>query len=321
MKKEIAAALTAAAILSSFTSCNKNITTQSHPPNQSSPGNADTSATAAEASCAESDNTQTTDYENSTNSTMESDHVENVRAIYGEIEIPDIPCKNGDEEGKTHGTMEDDGVPENCLDSIVLETHTSGQYKISLVAENVRTDKENFPGIIFARKLRIEAEKNGTAIESCGHAGYYCNMLLGVPQFPTDFRIFEDKIGSYTDLYELDDPVIAMRYFYNDDPERTVKKAIDFAIIHNNELTSGFFALSGKGTGIVLDSYGDFFLGLNSKRGEVCRMSIFSADEFEVLDSKTLLDNAAGIKYTFNFSDPPKTELYVAENVKIDKKH
>lgn len=50
--------------------------------------------------------------------------------------------------------------------------------------------------------------------------------------------------------------------------------------------------------------------------GEVCRVGIFSSDEFSIADGKTLIDEEAGIRYTFDFSDPLPFELYTAEKMK-----
>lgn len=244
---------------------------------------------------------------------------EKVRAIYGETEIPDIPCGSKDMEGKANDLYDQEALKQ-CLDSMVFETHTFGEYKISLVGDRVRTDKANFPGSIYTDDLRIEVEKNGTAIgsESDDAIGYYNNTATYVSQFLNEYRLFEDKLGSYIDMYELENPVIAMRYFYDDDPERTVKKAVEFATIQNDEVCTGFIGISEIGTGVCLNLNDDSGkpenkLIVNTKDGDHCRMSIFAADEFKIVNSKTLCDEELDIKYTFEFSDPPKMELYKTE--------
>ena len=316
MKRQIILGITVISILTSITACSESVP-QTQPDNQVSAD--DSSSPVAEASTTEGDSTPTNNFETGTNITAEK-----VRGIYGETEIPDIPCGNKDNEGKAHD-LDDKEVLKQCLDSMVFETHTCGEYKISLVGDRVRTDKANFPGSIYARYLHVEVEKNGTLIDGYEEdfTGYYCNLLGAALQFTNEFRLFEDKIGSYIDMYELDNPVIAMREFYDNDPERTVKKVVEFATIQNNKLFTDFVGVSDMGTGAILnpdtrDSKPSTTLVLNSEGYTYCRKSIFAADEFKVVDNKTLLDEEAGIKYTFEFSDPPIMELYTAEKVAID---
>lgn len=324
MKKQIAAVLTAAAILSSFTACSPSVTTQSQPENQSSAGEPDTSVPNAEASGTESDNAQTSAFENSTSGSAENEPAEEVRGIYGETEIPDIPCGDKAYEGKAND-IDDREALKQCLDSMVFETHTCGEYTIRLVGRRVRTDKANFPESIYVKDIYVEVEKNGTKIDGDNdiYPGYYCNLYGPALQNTTEFRLLEDKIGDYIDIYMLETPVIAMREFFDDDPERTVKKAVDFATIQDNKIYTGFLGACDVGTGVILNLYDgphkpSTLLLLNPEGYEICRKSIFEADEFKVIDRRTLLDTEAGIKYTFYFSDPPTGVLYNAEKVEID---
>lgn len=111
-----------------------------------------------------------------------------------------------------------------------------------------------------------------------------------------------------------------MRYYYGDDSKSSVKSAVEFATIQNDEVCTGFVGVSEKGTGVVLNPDTDRsesgpLLVLNPEDGANCRISVFEADKFNIVDSKTLSDEAAGIKYTFNFSDPPQFELYTSEKI------
>lgn len=313
MKKQIAVVLIATFILTNITACHENVP-QIQPENQVSVS--DSSSPVAEASNTKSDNTQTTASESDTDINTENEPAEKVRAIYGETEIPDIACGSDTNEGKA-STVTDSEALKQCLDSMVFETHTFGDYKVSLVGDNVRIDKENFPDSIYTQKLRIEVEKNGVKIS---RDGYYCDTFVYVSQFAVEYRLFTDKIGSYIDIYELDYPVIAMRYYYVDDSKSSVKSAVEFATIQNDEVCNGFVGVSEKGTGVVLNpdtdrSESDPMLVLNPEDGANCRISVFESDKFNIVDSKTLSDEAAGIKYTFNFSDPPQYELYTSEKI------
>lgn len=248
-------------------------------------------------------------------SDTESEPSEKVTGIYGETEIPDIPCGDKEREGKAN-VIKQSGALRQSLDSMVFETHNFGDYTVKLIGDSVRTDKQNFPDSIYAQKLRIEVEKNGTKLGVIG----YNDTLLYQSQFHTEYRLFADKIGSYLDIYELDCPVIAMRYFFDDDPARTVTKAVEFAVIRDDTLCGGFVGASAAGTGVTMNpnmDWGDYrtILAPNTSDGERCRLSVFAADEFTVADGKTLTDGKAGIRYTFDFSDPLPFELYAADKL------
>ncbi len=53
----------------------------------------------------------------------------------------------------------------------------------------------------------------------------------------------------------------------------------------------------------------------NTEDDSLSLISIFAADEFKVIDGKTLVDEEAGIRYTFNFSDPPQEYQYTTEKI------
>lgn len=311
MKKQIAAILLNTFILSSLTACSEaRLDVQT--------GNLEP---ATDSVTSRLENTSTNSKgENSvmdsSNGSRKSNSVEKVTGIYGETEIPDIPCGRIDFEGKA-STIEDYDVLEQCLNSMVFETHTFGDYTVRLVGDSVRTDKVNFPNSIYTQSLRVEVEKNGENIHGSGN---YSAIVMYVSQFQTEFRLLTDKIGGYLTLYELEEPVIAMRYFFDDNPERTVTKTVDFVTIQNNNLCNGFVGVCAKDTGVIINPELDVnnpntILVLNQEEGRKCGVSIFAADEFKVIDGKTLVDEKAGIKYTFNFSDLPQQELYTTEKI------
>lgn len=306
MKKQITAVITTALILANLTACT-NSSIEDRSGNQ---GSVNTNSENTPSNLRNENNP----LENS--STTESKPTEKVTGIYGETEISDIPCGELDYEGKAVVMQERDALKQS-LDSMVFETHTFGDYTVSLVGDNVRTDKANFPGSIYTQKLRVEVEKNGAKIEG---DGYYNKTVIYESQYCTEYRLFADKIGSYLDVYDLENPVIAMRYFYDDESAREVTKAVEFATIQNDKVYSGFVGTSVKDTGVVINPNMDgnvtsTILALNASDGENCRVSIFATDEFDVVDDKTLTDNEAGIRYIFEFSNPPQMKLYTTEKL------
>lgn len=229
--------------------------------------------------------------------------IEKVRGIYGETEIPDVPHE---------GLEYEESMLKQCLDEMVFESCELGDYRISLVGDNVRTDKAGSPGIVYARNLRVEVEKNGVKFEC---AGYYNDTVLGGGQI-TEYMLFEDRIGSYITAYELDNIVIAMRYF-DDNSAGGVTKMVEFVMLMDNEIYDGFVGLCQKGTGVVLNEAqdADAVFTLNDEDNERCRVSVFEAEEFKLTDKNTLVDEEAGIRYVFSFTNPPQMELYTVEKI------
>lgn len=243
----------------------------------------------------------------------QEESTEKVRYIYGETAIPDISCGNINYEGKADVNPEGDQSVklQQALDCVVFETHSFGDYTVSLVGDRVRTDEVNFPGSIYTTNLRVEVEKNGVIIEEDGR---YNDTVVDILW---EYRLFADKIGNYLDVYDLDFPVIAMRYYFDEDPERTVMSAVDFAVIQDDELLYGFVGVFEEGLGVELNSESsDEPAAMLVQAGGVCRVGIFSSDEFVAADGNTLVDEKAGIRYIFDFSDPLPFELYTVERMK-----
>ena len=230
------------------------------------------------------------------------------RFVYGETEIPDFHVV-GDAEGCIRSL-------ENFsrgLESMVLETKTVGDYKVKLVGENVRTDLAYYPDKIFATNYRVEVEKDGKTLGS----GHLPKSLLGLAQASHEFRFFKDKIGSYLDVYEMKQPVIAMKYYYDDASSVTdLSKIVTFAMITPKEQIMMLEGNFGRG---IAASYN---MSSSSDMKEIVTNaelfaenpdldgtgqwlgahSIFVADKFRIADYKTLVDDEAGIKFTFNFN-------------------
>ncbi len=317
MKKQIATAAMIPLILTCISACSPNDNEPQFTSNVSNTPTNTTYMTEESRTTAKIDNPQTISEENQA--------TEKKVYVYGETEIPDIPSTLGSEEGFTDEHLDENMDFSKCLDSMVFETHTLGEYKISLVGDSVRTDKENFPGSIYAENLRVEVEKNGVKLGKSDEyhpaGAYYCDSFTYVAQF-VQFRLFADKIGTYIDMYELEQPVIAMRYYYDDNPARLVTKAVEFVSLQNDEIGDGYVGVSEKGTGVAYNSDPDdtvpwnyTALIPNDEDGTYCRLSLFEAEEFKITDPNTLVDEEAGIKYTFDFCDPPKMELYTAEKI------
>ncbi len=232
--------------------------------------------------------------------------------LYGETEIPDIPCGYTDYEGKAGVSADNPALQQtlrSAIDSMIFETVKYGEYTVNLVGDTVRTDKANFPTSIYTQNLHVEVKKNGRTLEGTG--AYSQNMNYLSQNF-TEYILYSDKIGSYIDVYGLDVPVIAMRYYFNDDG-REVTKAVDFATIQNDEVHNDFVGVCEMKTGIELNTettgYKDALVK-NKSNYDKCRASVFSADEFSVVNGNQLFDSELNIRYNFTFSDPPATELY-----------
>ncbi len=307
MKKHLASILITALILSSFTACSGD-GQENHPGDNSSIANSNTS----DLESSPTDSKEESSAIESKGTPPESKPTEKVTEIYGETEIPDIPCGDKDHDGKANTLREEDTLKQ-CLGSMVFETHAFGDYKVSLVGDRVRTDKANYPGRIYTQHLRAEVEKNGEKLEGFGGYG---DLVLYMTQFVQEYILLEDKIGSYLDIYELERPVIAMRYYFNTDSRKTITKTVDFTMIMDSEIWP-CYGKAQKGTGVDFNLEGEWDerLVTNTENDFFSLLSIFAADEFKVIDSKTLADEEAGIKYTFNFSDPPQEYQYTTEKI------
>ena len=231
------------------------------------------------------------------------------RFVYGETEIPDFHVE-GDEEGCIRSL-------ENFsrgLESMVLETKIVGNYKVKLVGENVRTDLAHYPDKIFATDYCVEIEKDGKTLGS----ERLPSSILGLAQASHEFRFFKDKIGRYLDVYEMKQPVIAMKYYYDDASSVTdLSKIVTFAMITPKEQIMMLEGNFGRGIAASynMSSSGDMKeiitnddlmaenpYDLDGTGQWLGAHSIFAADKFRIADYKTLVDDEAGIKFTFNFN-------------------
>lgn len=197
---------------------------------------------------------------------------------------------------------------------MVFETHTFGEYTVSLVGDKVRTDSVNFPGYIFVQHPTAEIEKNGELIGTMTHDAWINYTAL----FGTEYRFHADKIGDYIDIYDLETPVIALRYWFDDDPRRSVTKCVRFATVI--EPYNGHSGSVEDGVGVMINP-GDHFPFDYLVPGRTGYWLIFGSDEFKVVDKNTLLDEEAGIEFTFDFREDtdfrnPKKYSFYAKWVK-----
>lgn len=314
MKKSISAIITAMVILTNLTACDNSggDISQSEPSyssdeNSQSGGNSESSGESGDSQSTNADSGSGASGAPGNNSGGEI----KTRYVYGEVEIPDLPELSEGEEGRANtleGYLDENRYIEKskefdrCLDSMVFETHTLGEYTVSLVGDKVRTDSEKFPGYIFIQHFRAEVEKNGEHIGDIYDGGW----LNYVAQFGTELRLHADKIGDYIDPYDLEIPVIALRYWFDDDPRRLVTKCVSFTAV--TEPYNGRSLSVEKGIGVTFNSdmgsscfpYG--MLGTTGSDGLAAWWSIFGSDEFKVVDKNTLLDEEAGIEFTFDFT-------------------
>ena len=301
MKKQISAAILYTIILTSLTACGA-ITPRQAPPNDASES---VSAVSGAALSAEE---KTSEASKANNAPVKTANVP--MAVYGETDIPEFSGSSFGEDGRlTLTAYADEDYSESCLDKMVFETHVVGDYTLRLTGETVRVNPD-FPDRIFVREPRAEVEKNGVILERGASFGSY---VIAVDQL-NEYVLYKDKIGSYVDLYELDVPVIAVRYFYDGSAE--IRSAVNFATIQNGEVCDGFAGVCVEGTGLEPDEDTSSKIPVKAN-GEksVCRVALCAADEFKVLDGKTLADEAAGIKYTFDFREEPQFELFTADKL------
>lgn len=303
MKKQIAALFAITFLIAALTGCSG-------------------STTSLETSNISSDYSLTSSKQESSASGTDSADKEKeiVRVNYGEAEIPDIPYEKITEEGSAIFVADDEPIS-GALDAVIFETHTAGDYTLTLVGEKVRTDLANFPDKIFAKSLYIEVAKDGKIIEN--GKSVIRDESTGTSNASFECFIIKDKIGNYVDLYKMEKPVVASRYFYPNDG-REVKSVVSFGYIDKDRLYDKLLGIHAPKTGIVIDTKPGLTLNDGSGEynqvfgnvkdiavdGDLTWCSITASDELDVVDGKMLKDDAAGIKYIFNFENSDSTILY-----------
>lgn len=287
----------------------------SNTPNTPNPAQGGDSTTTQSAST-------TTESTDSTTSESTPDPAPKERFIYGETEIPDISLSSGEYNGSyihvnPDGRIDINGMgkrryDDRLLESMVFETHTFGDYTISLVGDDVRTDKEHFPGIIYTQGLRVEIERNGGSYESeiSGMFSTPYFTVYPVGDFYSEELLFEDQIGNYLDMYDTKCPVIAMRYFNADDVDEPLRKIVHFAWIDDDGLVDHFTGKFAENTGVATGGCPIQFSTGDMADPSYSLYAVFSADEFKVENENTLVDETAGIKYIFDFDKTDDTGHY-----------
>ena len=202
-----------------------------------------------------------------------------LRRVYGEAEIPDFHAGDIYHAGVW---LEDDGrgnlTEEEIVEtfgSMVFETQEIGDYKYSLVGENVRIDSENYSGFIYMTDLYIEVEKGGAVT---GKAEYS-------PRDEYGFRLTDEELAdpewSYFNVYEMDYPIIA---------------AINYPLWKGFEVE--FFAVK-DGSPVKLT--GDFSDVGGGKSVTVIQDNVFGF--YKPSAENTILNVESGRRFTF---DPDK---------------
>ncbi|MDE7229536.1 MAG: hypothetical protein K2N56_03570 [Oscillospiraceae bacterium] len=319
MKKQITAIITSALILGGLTACSDRVDAPGSvdPQNVNISESSDTSDSFSESSDI-SDSSSESSPSKSTPEFINPYEGKypfiDKRGVYGETEIPDFHVEETTSEGC--GYFGPYRVAMG-LESMEFETLTFGDYTIKLVGSDVRTDKESFPGKIFVSKCFVEITKDGEEPVITGISGDVTGFAGA--QYQPGELLLVDKIGSYLDVYDMELPVLAMRYYFGDNPERLVHKAVDFAVLKDGEWYYGFVAESEPGCGVYWDweQSGkpriDEKINVPNEHFTLCRAALFEADEFTLVNKNTLADEEASITYTFKFSDPLQFELYTAE--------
>jgi len=306
MKKRISAIISAAIVLGCLSGCSNGAETSDIPSESgkesSSSAPASTASAAESAASDSSESFQTGGYPYIFQS-----------GVYGQAEIPDFPAKNSDKDGCIKELQNFN----RGIDSLVIETHTLGDYTVKLVGKFVRTDEEHFPDRLFSEGYEAVVEKDGKTL---GSARFTPNML-GQSLYKHEYRFFKDKIGKYIEIYDLEQPVIAMKYYYDDAEWLTdLPKAVMFATVTpENEVTylMGDFGENLAvmwNTDISVDNPKEIVTNSDitaenpyksdddKESVRRAQAGVFSADEFKVADKNTLVDDKAGIRFSFDFS-------------------
>ncbi|MBP1563351.1 MAG: hypothetical protein J6C38_06505 [Oscillospiraceae bacterium] len=243
-----------------------------------------------------------------------------VEGVYGETEIPDILCDKVDAQGSARPIQ----VTPIGLEKMIFEVHTFGDYTVKLVGQYVRTDKENFPGTIYARELYIEIENEKSPLSKNDGKIFYAPTILGQGIFKPEYRIFPERIGTYLDIYDMEYPIVAMRYYLDDTPEYVaddISEVVRFAMILPNR--NSVISLSGNckaGLGIVFDTEPSDNVEIVTNSETVSGWPyVLCGNNIKVSDKKTLIDETARIKYSFDFSDISSLDNFSNERLTVEK--
>ncbi len=195
---------------------------------------------------------------------------------------------------------------ERTIGNMLIETQTVGDYTLKLIGKDVYSYESDRDECFYAQELEVQVEKNGKTLETEERYNRYQHGLIG-PTAPLEhFRIYKDRIGTYLDLYELEKPVIAMRY-YMDSPDLLVKEAVSFGIIIDDVSYFCFNTLAQAQTCVTSPYESITFQQPNIPNTEhrwIGWWSLCSQDKFTVEDNHTLVDNELGIKYVFDMKTP-----------------
>lgn len=332
MKKKIASIITTAFILAAFTACERSVS-ESQPniqaPSSSESGDSDSAVDKNVSPDNSTDSSENDISHDESGNAMypvtatcrgTECYYADIEGVYGETEIPDIPCDNVDAQGSVRPVQ----VTPIGLESMVFETRTFGDYTVKLVGQYVRTDEKNFPGTIYARHLYIEIENEKSPLSGNDGKIFYAPTILGQGVFKPEYRIFSERIGTYLDIYDLEYPIVAMRYYLDDTPEYVaddISETVRFAMILPNRNSA--VSLTGSceaGLGIVFDTKPSDNVEIVTNSETVSGWpSVLCGNDIEVADKKTLIDETAGIKYSFDFSDIPSLGNFSNERLTVEK--
>lgn len=282
MKKQLTAILTSALLLCSLTAC-KDSAGGGQGDNSSQN---DVSQCSSDLSNSSADNSSS---ENSSDKINGSAFDKDTLYVYGEVEIPTLSSSDViDSKDKTIGQM-------------LIETQTVGDYTLKLIGKNVYHGDELSDDCFYALELDVQVEKDGKLLKTEDDDNHYQHGLIG-PAAPLEvFKVYSSRIGTYLDLYELEKPVIAMRY-YMDESDLLVKEAVSFGIIIDDVTYFGFNTMADAQTCVTMP-YDESRKQNNVPNPEdnwIGWWSLCSQDKFTTEDNHTLVDNELGIKYVFD---------------------
>lgn len=184
---------------------------------------------------------------------------------YNSVQIPVLPY-----DSSVGFTQPYDG----SLEKVVFDTKKAGDYTVCLLGEYVmRSDLQN-DDVIHSYYLNVAVSGDGETFETC----FVPSGFEGVSQ--GGFRLYDDRIPQYLTVYEMDVPLIVLRYMTED-----------------GSIIGAFYTIKNGSPEIIMgdrSAVGDYGTGICSPLSD----SLVS-----VYNTNTLIDTENGVTYIFYFDD------------------
>lgn len=184
---------------------------------------------------------------------------------YNSVQIPVLPY-----DSSVGFTQPYDG----SLEKVVFDTKKAGDYTVCLLGEYVmRSDLQN-DDVIHSYYLNVAVSGDGETFETC----FVPSEFEGVSQ--GGFRLYDDRIPQYLTVYDMDCPLIVLRYMTED-----------------GSIIGAFYTIKNGSPEIIMgdrSAVGDYGTGICSPLSD----SLVS-----VYNTNTLIDTENGVTYIFYFDN------------------